>query len=56
MQRGGDPLILCFVDFANAACAATAMSALQGDRFCLSSFMTVTSVGRIRVYHVMINY
>ncbi|XP_023515368.1 RNA-binding protein 2-like [Cucurbita pepo subsp. pepo] len=29
-HRGGDPLILCFVDFANAACAATAMSALQG--------------------------
>ncbi|KAI4352961.1 hypothetical protein L6164_007164 [Bauhinia variegata] len=28
--RGGDPLILCFVDFANPACAATAMSALQG--------------------------
>lgn len=33
MQRGGDPLILCFVDFVNAACAATAMSALQGDHF-----------------------
>lgn len=31
MQRGGDPLILCFVDFANPACAATAMSALQGN-------------------------
>ncbi|XP_031278670.1 RNA-binding protein 2-like [Pistacia vera] len=30
-QRGGDPLILCFVDFASPACAATAMSALQGD-------------------------
>ncbi|WVY91474.1 hypothetical protein V8G54_036988 [Vigna mungo] len=29
-HRGGDPLILCFVDFANPACAATAMSALQG--------------------------
>ncbi|XP_044510996.1 RNA-binding protein 2-like [Mangifera indica] len=29
-QRGGDPLILCFVDFASPACAATAMSALQG--------------------------
>ncbi|XP_004290545.1 PREDICTED: protein WHI3 [Fragaria vesca subsp. vesca] len=28
--RGGDPLILCFVDFVNPACAATAMSALQG--------------------------
>lgn len=28
--RGGDPLILCFVDFANPACAATALSALQG--------------------------
>ncbi|KAF1884714.1 hypothetical protein Lal_00028600, partial [Lupinus albus] len=27
--RGGDPLILCFVDFENPACAATAMSALQ---------------------------
>ncbi|KAE8729634.1 MEG5 [Hibiscus syriacus] len=29
-QRGGDPLILCFVDFSSPACAATAMSALQG--------------------------
>ncbi|XLR07401.1 hypothetical protein HN51_062303, partial [Arachis hypogaea] len=29
-HRGGDPLILCFVDFANPACAATTMSALQG--------------------------
>ncbi|XP_044475613.1 RNA-binding protein 2-like [Mangifera indica] len=29
-HRGGDPLILCFVDFASPACAATAMSALQG--------------------------
>ena len=31
MQRGGDPLILCFVDFVDAACAATALSALQGN-------------------------
>ncbi|KHG04462.1 RNA-binding with multiple splicing 2 [Gossypium arboreum] len=30
MQRGGDPIILCFVDFSSPACAATAMSALQG--------------------------
>ncbi|PON31474.1 U1 small nuclear ribonucleoprotein A/U2 small nuclear ribonucleoprotein B'' [Trema orientale] len=29
-HRGGDPIILCFVDFINPACAATAMSALQG--------------------------
>ncbi|KAK2457963.1 RNA-binding protein [Trifolium repens] len=29
-HRGGDPLILCFVDFANPPCAATALSALQG--------------------------
>ncbi|KAJ8762870.1 hypothetical protein K2173_022999 [Erythroxylum novogranatense] len=28
--RGGDPIILCFVDFESPACAATAMSALQG--------------------------
>lgn len=33
MQRGGDPLILCFVDFTDPACAATALSALQGDHF-----------------------
>ncbi|EXC19914.1 RNA-binding protein with multiple splicing [Morus notabilis] len=31
-HRGGDPIILCFVDFANPACAATAMNALQGYR------------------------
>ncbi|KAJ7974083.1 RNA-binding protein like [Quillaja saponaria] len=29
-NRGGDPLILCFVDFASPACASTALSALQG--------------------------
>ncbi|GAB4845123.1 hypothetical protein Ancab_038527 [Ancistrocladus abbreviatus] len=29
-HRGGDPIILCFVDFDNPACAATAKSALQG--------------------------
>ncbi|GLU16551.1 hypothetical protein SLE2022_329820 [Rubroshorea leprosula] len=29
-HRGGDPIVLCFVDFENPACAATAMSALQG--------------------------
>ncbi|KAL1107863.1 hypothetical protein V6Z11_D03G074800 [Gossypium hirsutum] len=29
-HRGGDPIILCFVDFSSPACAATAMSALQG--------------------------
>ncbi|KAH9605975.1 hypothetical protein KSS87_008433 [Heliosperma pusillum] len=29
-HRSGDPIILCFVDFVDAACAATAMSALQG--------------------------
>ncbi|PPE00665.1 hypothetical protein GOBAR_DD02328 [Gossypium barbadense] len=29
-QRGGDPIVLCFVDFSSPACAATAMSALQG--------------------------
>ncbi|XP_057490440.1 RNA-binding protein 1-like [Actinidia eriantha] len=29
-HRGRDPLILCFVDFMNPACAATALSSLQG--------------------------
>ncbi|XP_031373385.1 RNA-binding protein 2-like [Punica granatum] len=29
-HRNGDPLILCFVDFINPACATTAMNALQG--------------------------
>jgi len=32
MQRSGDPTVLCFVDFENSACAATALSALQGNR------------------------
>lgn len=40
MQRGGDPIILCFVDFANPACAATAMNALQG--ICLSPSLSLT--------------
>ncbi|XP_042492747.1 RNA-binding protein 1-like [Macadamia integrifolia] len=29
-HQGGDPLILCFVDFASPACAATCLNALQG--------------------------
>ncbi|XP_057861022.2 RNA-binding protein 2 isoform X2 [Cryptomeria japonica] len=28
-RPGGDPLVLCFVDFADARCAATALEALQ---------------------------
>ncbi|XP_010537288.1 PREDICTED: nuclear speckle RNA-binding protein B-like [Tarenaya hassleriana] len=31
-HRNGDPVVLCFVDFINPACAATALSALQGYR------------------------
>ncbi|KAG2257262.1 hypothetical protein Bca4012_094437 [Brassica carinata] len=32
MQRNGDPIVLCFVDFETPACAATARNALQGYR------------------------
>ncbi|GAB2293939.1 hypothetical protein Dimus_028153 [Dionaea muscipula] len=32
-QSGGDPLVLCFVDFASPAHAATAMDAIQGYKF-----------------------
>ncbi|KAL2339586.1 hypothetical protein Fmac_007526 [Flemingia macrophylla] len=32
-QPGGDPLVLCFVDFVSPAHAATAMEALQGYKF-----------------------
>lgn len=31
MQPGGDPLILCFVDFSTASQAAVALEALQGE-------------------------
>ncbi|KAF8106904.1 hypothetical protein N665_0130s0070 [Sinapis alba] len=31
-HRNGDPVVLCFVDFTNPACAATALSTLQGYR------------------------
>lgn len=31
LQPGGDPLVLCFVDFVSPAHAATAMDALQGE-------------------------
>jgi len=31
VQPGGDPLVLCFVDFLSPAHAATAMDALQGE-------------------------
>ncbi|KAL0698021.1 hypothetical protein Bca4012_054143 [Brassica carinata] len=30
-ERNGDPIALCFVDFENSACAATARNALQGN-------------------------
>ncbi|KAG5558247.1 hypothetical protein RHGRI_008247 [Rhododendron griersonianum] len=33
MHRGGDPFILCFMDFTNPAYAATTLSSLQGDLF-----------------------
>ncbi|KAK6121808.1 hypothetical protein DH2020_044421 [Rehmannia glutinosa] len=33
VQPGGDPLVLCFVDFQSPAHAATAMDALQGYKF-----------------------
>eukprot|EP00252_Welwitschia_mirabilis_P010675 TRINITY_DN240_c0_g1_i3.p2 TRINITY_DN240_c0_g1~~TRINITY_DN240_c0_g1_i3.p2 ORF type:complete len:102 (-),score=6.87 TRINITY_DN240_c0_g1_i3:356-661(-) len=29
-RPGADPLVLCFVDFADARCATTALEALQG--------------------------
>lgn len=32
-RPGGDPFVLCFVDFANASQAATALDALQGYKF-----------------------
>lgn len=32
-RPGGDPLVLCFVDFSDARCAATALEALQGYKF-----------------------
>ncbi|XP_020595174.1 nuclear speckle RNA-binding protein A-like, partial [Phalaenopsis equestris] len=32
-HSGGDPLVLCFVDFVTANQAANAMDALQGYRF-----------------------
>ncbi|EOA35658.1 hypothetical protein CARUB_v10020882mg [Capsella rubella] len=31
-HRNGDPIVLCFVDFTTPACAATALSTLQGYR------------------------
>ena len=31
VQPGGEPLVLCFVDFVSPAHAATAMDALQGE-------------------------
>ncbi|KAH9320945.1 hypothetical protein KI387_015584, partial [Taxus chinensis] len=32
-RPGGEPLVLCFVDFVDARCAATALEALQGYKF-----------------------
>lgn len=38
LQSGGDPLVLCFVDFVSPAHAATAMDALQGEIDMLNTF------------------
>ena len=38
LQSGGDPLVLCFVDFVSPAHAATAMDALQGEIDMLMTF------------------
>lgn len=38
VQAGGDPLVLCFVDFVSPAHAATAMDALQGEMCMLLTF------------------
>lgn len=38
LQSGGDPLVLCFVDFVSPAHAATAMDALQGELDMLITF------------------
>jgi hypothetical protein len=54
MQRGGDPLILCFVDFVNAACAATAMSALQGDHYTFLLHSLQYQCWEIKVYLIII--
>ncbi|XP_021669890.2 RNA-binding protein 1 isoform X3 [Hevea brasiliensis] len=41
-RPGGDPLVLCFVDFLSPAHAATAMDALQGDWLgCLAASVVV---------------
>lgn len=43
MQPGGDPLLLCFVDFVSPAHAATAMDALHGNiSFSLILVMTTS--------------
>lgn len=38
LRQGGDPLVLCFVDFLSPAHAATAMDALQGELYMLYLF------------------
>lgn len=44
MQPGGDPLLLCFVDFLSPAHAATAMDALHGNvSFSFILVMTTSS-------------
>lgn len=44
MQPGGDPLILCFVDFVSPAHAATAMDALQGDFYLSCNLLQVLGI------------
>jgi hypothetical protein len=45
VQPGGDPLLLCFVDFVSPAHAATAMDALHGNiSFSLTLVMTTSPI------------
>lgn len=43
MQPGGEPLVLCFVDFMSPAHAATAMDALQGKLAILFQLLSTTA-------------
>lgn len=55
MQPGGDPLVLCFVDFASPAHAATAMEALQG-KICFSIILEMKAMSMYYVAFFLTYY
>jgi hypothetical protein len=52
-QPGGDPIVLCFVDFAEATQAAIAMDALQGETDELDIYRYFPNYAHLNLNHLL---